>query len=72
MTTIVTRRCGEQQASRYTLVPMETSSVYGSGRPGWGVKFQSDPLRRLQSDECLWFETTAEERDAFIRQLVVS
>lgn len=67
--TIITRRCGEQNAQRYTLVPVNTESVYGSGRPGWGVKFQSDPSRRIISDEYRWFETSAQERDDFIKSL---
>lgn len=64
--TIFTRRCGEQNTHCYTLVPIETLSIYGSGRPGWGVKFQSDPSRWLISDEIVWFETSAADRDAFI------
>ena len=67
--TITTRRCGEQHAQRYTLVPLFTASVYGSGRPGWGVKFQSDPSRRLISDEIKWFETSEKDRDDFIKSL---
>lgn len=70
--TIITRRCGEANAQRYTLVMLETSSVYGSGRAGWGVKFQSDPSRRLQSDEHVWFEESADERDQFVAKLVAA
>ena len=67
--TVITRRCGEANAQRYTLVMLETFSVYGSGRPGWGVKFQSDASRRIISDECVWFETSVQERDDFIKGL---
>lgn len=68
-TQIVTKRCGEQNAQRYTLVKLSTQSVYGSGRPGWGVKFQSPADRRLISDEIVWFETSEQERDDFIQSL---
>ena len=67
--TIITSRCGEQAAQRYTLVLLHTESVYGSGRPGWGVKFQSDPSRRLISDEIRWFETSEQERNDFVKSL---
>jgi len=67
--TIVARRCGEAFAQRYTLVKLETANLYDCGRPGWGVKFQSDPSRRLISDEIVWFESSAQERDDFIQSL---
>lgn len=67
---ITTKICGEQNAQRYTLVLLETQSVYGSGRPGWGIKFQSASDRRLISDEIRWFETSKDERDAYVQSLL--
>lgn len=61
---------GDSNPQRYELIKHETDSVYGSGRPGWGVQFKSAPSRRLISDEWRWFEDSAEQRDAFVDGLV--
>lgn len=61
---------GDNSKQRYELVKLETNSVYGSGRPGWGVKFQSAASRRLIGDTVRWFETSAQERDDFISQVL--
>lgn len=67
---IYAKRCGDNSPQRYELVPAQTDSVYGSGRPGWGIRFKSDPSRRLVSDEWMWFESSAADRDAFVAKLV--
>ena len=61
--TIHGKICGDTNPQRYTLIKVETNSVYGSGRPGWGIKFQSDASRRLISDHTEWFESSAAARD---------
>jgi len=61
---------GDRTAHRYELINRETSSVYGSGRPGWGVQFKASADRRLISDEFSWFEGSAQQRDEFVAALV--
>lgn len=72
MATITGKICGDTNQQRYTLVKVETQSVYGSGRPGWGIKFQSDASRRLFSDHTEWFESSAASRDAAFEKLAAA
>lgn len=72
MNSITGKICGDTNPQRYTLIKVETQSVYGSGRPGWGIKFQSDASRRLFSDHTEWFESSESARDEAFAKLVQS
>lgn len=54
---------GDSSAQRYELVERTTDSVYGSGRPGFGIQFRSAASRRLISDFWFWSESQ-QARDA--------
>jgi len=57
MTTVHLQLSGDNRAQRYELVAHTTSSVYGTGRPGFGIEFRSAYDRRLISDVWFWSES---------------
>jgi hypothetical protein len=69
MQTVQLKLSGDNNSQRYTLNLHTTDSVYGTGRPGFGIEFKSDPSRRLISD--IWFWTESEAgRDAMFARAV--